>query len=270
MNKLNCEITRDLIPSYLDGICSNSSREAIEYHLMGCRECREHLELLQNTELSAQKTDQQQLRFMKKVKLHFTLKNGMGVVLLFILSLAVLLIVPEIQLGIALELYCALFTILTLGTFLLLSNYQEKPKWSRLRIAAAVVSILGILCSIGISALVLHMLDTRSGFLGIPLEKAGPFLNWTLLCILFIELFIFAGYAVDSIRGEHSFGILPTLNLAGCILCMSYRSFLFLMDSRDTLELAMWDITLIVFLITCCVILAELIVTKIRRCLRLK
>lgn len=265
MNKLNCEIIQDLMPSYLDGICSKSSKEAVEQHISGCEACRERLSLLKDTELNADTADRQELDFMKKVKHYFTLKNSIGAGLLFLLSLAVLLIVPEIELNIELELYYTLFPILTLGTFLLLSNYQKKPKWSRARIAAAALSALGILYSIFICAQFLNSLETQSGPFGMELNQVGPFLNGQLLFVIFTELLIFAGYAVSSVKKEDSFGLLPTINLAGCILCMTYRSYLFKLESLETLTQGIWHNTLQILLITLCVSLTEFAVMQIRR-----
>lgn len=37
---INCEIMQDLLPLYEDGVCSPSSREAVEAHLRGCNSCR--------------------------------------------------------------------------------------------------------------------------------------------------------------------------------------------------------------------------------------
>ena len=36
----NCSIISDLLPSYIDGICSEDSRELIEKHLKKCEHCR--------------------------------------------------------------------------------------------------------------------------------------------------------------------------------------------------------------------------------------
>ena len=36
-----CEIVRDLLPLYVDDVCSGSSREYVKEHLSSCGECRE-------------------------------------------------------------------------------------------------------------------------------------------------------------------------------------------------------------------------------------
>ena len=41
--KISCEIIKDLLPLYQDGICSDESRKLIEEHLQSCDECKEIL-----------------------------------------------------------------------------------------------------------------------------------------------------------------------------------------------------------------------------------
>ena len=38
---MKCEIIRDLLPSYVDGLTSGESDRAIEEHLRDCGDCRE-------------------------------------------------------------------------------------------------------------------------------------------------------------------------------------------------------------------------------------
>lgn len=46
MSKFNCDITKDLLPLYIDSVCSKSSSECIEEHLKECNNCREELRKL--------------------------------------------------------------------------------------------------------------------------------------------------------------------------------------------------------------------------------
>ena len=43
--KYQCEMIRDLLPLYHDGVCSESSRQAVEAHLAECSECCGYLEM---------------------------------------------------------------------------------------------------------------------------------------------------------------------------------------------------------------------------------
>ena len=38
--KIDCQIIQDLYPLYLDGVCSDASRTAVEQHLQECPHCR--------------------------------------------------------------------------------------------------------------------------------------------------------------------------------------------------------------------------------------
>ena len=41
MEKISCDIIKDILPLYLDDVASNATREMIEEHLMSCDSCRE-------------------------------------------------------------------------------------------------------------------------------------------------------------------------------------------------------------------------------------
>ena len=47
MNK-NCEIVQDLLPLYIDDVCSETSREMIREHLSGCPDCTKLLKQMQD------------------------------------------------------------------------------------------------------------------------------------------------------------------------------------------------------------------------------
>lgn len=55
---MKCEIIRDLLPSYIDGLTSAESNELIEKHLKECAECQEMLEEMK-TDINAEKTKEE-------------------------------------------------------------------------------------------------------------------------------------------------------------------------------------------------------------------
>lgn len=44
MNKNNCEVIKDLLPLYSDGVCSEESRKIVAEHISQCSECMDELE----------------------------------------------------------------------------------------------------------------------------------------------------------------------------------------------------------------------------------
>ena len=47
--KYNCDVIRDLLPLYQDGVCSDSSRHTVEEHLTECKACSDYLETLRSS-----------------------------------------------------------------------------------------------------------------------------------------------------------------------------------------------------------------------------
>lgn len=44
---MNCNIIKDLLPSYIDGICSEETVDAVEKHIEHCRGCKDTLQTMQ-------------------------------------------------------------------------------------------------------------------------------------------------------------------------------------------------------------------------------
>ena len=44
--KTSCEVIRDLLPLYHDGVCSNESRTLVDEHLVVCDGCKNELEAM--------------------------------------------------------------------------------------------------------------------------------------------------------------------------------------------------------------------------------
>ena len=53
--KYPCETIRDLLPLYIDSVCSDASREIVEEHLADCEPCRDCLEAMRTTGSTAAK-----------------------------------------------------------------------------------------------------------------------------------------------------------------------------------------------------------------------
>ena len=45
-----CGIIRDLLPLYIDDVCNEESRQAVENHLLECEKCRNYYEAMKSTE----------------------------------------------------------------------------------------------------------------------------------------------------------------------------------------------------------------------------
>ena len=46
---MKCEVIRDLLPLYIDGVCSDESKELIEEHIKECEKCQSYLSSLKES-----------------------------------------------------------------------------------------------------------------------------------------------------------------------------------------------------------------------------
>ncbi|MBR6986000.1 MAG: zf-HC2 domain-containing protein [Ruminococcus sp.] len=71
---MKCNIIRDLLPLYCEGLASQESNEEIEKHLRDCSDCSEYYENMRINESRAIKPPED-IRPLKKVKKHSRLKS---------------------------------------------------------------------------------------------------------------------------------------------------------------------------------------------------
>lgn len=65
--RLNCDIVRDLLPSYVDGLTSETTNEAINEHLKECPQCTEVLQRMKEPEKTDRET-KAEVNYLKKVR----------------------------------------------------------------------------------------------------------------------------------------------------------------------------------------------------------
>lgn len=74
MNNTTCEMVKDLIPLYVDGVCSEGSKVFIREHLEECEECRKYLASIEDgstpviPDSEIDEMQKSETSFLKKVK----------------------------------------------------------------------------------------------------------------------------------------------------------------------------------------------------------
>ncbi len=74
--KLSCEIIKDLLPLYHDGVCSDESKTVVEEHLAGCEDCKAELQSM-NGALTVDNTEHNLKEAEAVKKLSKEWKKGM-------------------------------------------------------------------------------------------------------------------------------------------------------------------------------------------------
>lgn len=75
--KISCEIIKDLLPLYHDGVCSNDSKTMIEDHLDHCNSCKAELQAMEDGSLFVNNTKQNLNEAEAVKKLSRSWKKGM-------------------------------------------------------------------------------------------------------------------------------------------------------------------------------------------------
>lgn len=92
----SCGIIDDLLPLYVDGVCSEESRAAIEAHLASCEACRKKLERMQSdtvvSETSKSADEITVAKYANKVRKH-RIKLAIGVVAISVIAACLLALV---------------------------------------------------------------------------------------------------------------------------------------------------------------------------------
>ena len=91
--KSDCEVIRDLLPLYVDDICSGKSRELVDEHLAECSECSKMLNQLKCTEIEAGLKHEKQdvISYGKEQFKKLSARTGITASGLFMIPIAALL-----------------------------------------------------------------------------------------------------------------------------------------------------------------------------------
>lgn len=261
MSKVNCEIVRDLIPSYLDGICSQSSREAVEEHVENCGECRESLETLRRTSLGGDRVQQGELNLMKKVKRHYVRKSmlivgGMALAMLLFGNLF------DFELWYRQNLYYVMFPLVALGTYALLLEYPigTVKRGKRLRLGG--VSVFGVLYGIILAIVLCWKIPVAAAHLEMNAAWLGPFMEFQLTGIVIAELAMFVWFVADSLKNQHALDGLYIISLLGAFMSMVLRLALRYMCTSAELQRAVIQMLVIVFVEGLGIAILEVCVSK--------
>jgi len=96
--KISCEVIKDLLPLYHDGVCSNESKAIVEEHLAHCDQCNAELRamldelIIHNTELNLQEAESlQKLSRKWKKGMYHSLFKGIFITVLAAIAIFLLL-----------------------------------------------------------------------------------------------------------------------------------------------------------------------------------
>lgn len=240
MERLSCEIIMDLIPLYVENLCSEKSKEAVEMHLGECSTCMQAVKACRENSFSVRQTEHRQLDAMKKIrrKLEFQ-RILLGLLLLLIVGISLCLFGGNV-LHMAAEAYYLFFAAAILVYIYAFGNMRDLQKAKKRDYFTALGS--GMMSVYALALLVYVIQAAAAGRMpfGLKLHQVGPCVSgqFALLLVIQLALWIYGMYRILRDRVDVRAG--GSLEMTGIFLLLGFERILY---DMDTLEGTIWSVT---------------------------
>lgn len=220
MEKIKCDIIQDLIPSYVDGICSEATRECVEEHMESCEECRKMAALCRENELSGERMEQKELNGLKKIRQIIKYKgiacSGLVVFILGYMELSIF----YLDVGYLSRSYFPVMCIVSICLVLLSGmgfKGKKAPGW--LEVISGGVSVAITLAVILLNLYFIEQLQSGAEYIfGRELFRTGPFLARLMGVAHLVLIGFFLYHLICIIRQDKNGNWLMCLDVAGCYI----------------------------------------------------
>lgn len=237
--KMKCSVIQDLLPSYVDNICSEDTKELVREHVAECMQCKEKLEQMKNTEIVAGKASKKQVDYLKKIRSTLTHKEELGKIML-VLLVGIAYVGLFVGAGGLLNysgISSVVFSVLIFCAAVLAGNYR----YSGGKAAVAEIAASGAIFAFAVAffALLMHSVTEYAAseaeqilFLGIGMEprQLGP------LCVNICRAAASMAAAVLlwNTFGKRKNAYATTLNITAVSYIVYVNDWLYHMDSAET------------------------------------
>lgn len=235
MEKMNCDIIRDLIPSYVDDICSEATKKCVESHVKDCSECREILKLCRDNTLTGENADQLTLDGFQKIKKRMQIQFISNIVLIVVICFSIQIFQQHTN---ELIIPYAILLILSMCVNLLININGRIQKKANKR--DHLMGFLSLLISIGSASLFYYVTQkaliagSEPIFFGLGPSLCGLFLDRLFLVAFLMQLafFIYFLLGIHRLRKD----LLPhsCLAVTEIFLISGYQAMLHRLDTPES------------------------------------
>lgn len=228
MNKKECDIIKDLLPSYVDNICSEASKEWIQAHLEECEECRATAEALKTTEFSVKQMDFAQVDATKKVKKKQIGSSLVISSLCLFVTLVTAAVFAEGNSPMTFLVLLAELPISMVITWFVNRGRQAKRSWDKWDTVSLVAAVLmtGYCMAAMIWVTQGAMKGTIAFFVKLELNQIGPFLSRQLTGCALVCLGIYIWQIVRLYKKGSTNSVILSVSLMGIFMALVYHAYL--------------------------------------------
>lgn len=253
--KNNCNITKDLLPLYIEDLCSEDSREYVDEHLEECSECMKTFQYLKYTDLCVNATEKREINGFKKLERYISGKILINYFLFLVAIVLGILILIFTTNRVEEIIYYFLMPLTMLATGI--TFYHISPKASGIiRLTKRlVIQIILLFFNIFMIFYMMHSLRLNRYPFGMQPYETGPFLTTQFKITIGLSLFFLISHLYHVAGRGRPYNPWCNLSILCIFLCLTYDATLYHMDDWETYCDALLEYTIILFLIAFCFIL---------------
>ncbi|MBQ9767102.1 MAG: zf-HC2 domain-containing protein [Lachnospiraceae bacterium] len=245
--KINCEIVQDLIPTYVEGLCSESSKVCVEEHIVTCEECRAFVENCRDVEFTARELEEKQLDGLRKVKKKLKLQNLMSYgLLLVVIVFGAYLFTTNFGL-VGARWYYGLFAVALVATYLVTMQGKKNARYDKVEKVMFALSLSAIGYALFWYVFIMGSTGNGNIPLGMALGEVGPFLHRQTGIAISVELAVFAYAMVRYIKWDVVCRGVLLLGLTGIFFILAQTALLGVLSDVETHMQSFTEITVVIF-----------------------
>lgn len=231
MSNISCNVIRDLLPSYMDGIASKDSVTLIEEHLAECAECRDFKCRLEKPDFHVMH-EADSLDYMKKIRRFADLKSAICFLLVLVTGVFFLEYTRDLH---RTKPFFILVAVMLLCNYLLFFQNGQRQTGKKIKtvIANGLSIFLTVYVMLVLQLSIYNWLNDRRALFGMDYENLGPFLHNQLLLVIVAEMVIWVRELVLHIRDAHFSIVSSSFGIIGFYMSLYYLRMLGTIETLD-------------------------------------
>lgn len=237
MSRISCNVTKDLLPAYLDETCSEESRELVEEHLQECSSCREFLVKLQEQDVGK---DAPKVAYLKKVRRFVDIQALVGIFLPLLMLLGGFYGVNRSGLSgiLGIFYYIEMPVMMLMCAYALWGSREtgmpSGKEWMAPICGLAAVCAAAIMRYFMVNQVCAWIMDEAEP--PIPLEKMGPFIHNVCLLVALAMAVLLAVLVVLAKKRNRVFPVSQNLAWLAINMILSLDESLYNMSTVEALR----------------------------------
>ncbi len=222
MIKMDCDIIQDLIPSYVDEICSDATRKFVEEHIEECDACKNVVKLYRENELTGKGIEQRQIDGFRKLKVRMKRQNILSIALLFAVACFGLHVFWSNNVDFSMEILYITFIICITATFFIGKGKEPVQKATKKEYYLLLVSVLAIIYPVCMYTWCFWLLLKDVIPFGLKMHQIGPFIHtqWGILFVL--QLIVLEEQLRGVLKQKRNCQWMMTVSLTGIFLLLGH------------------------------------------------